>query len=1146
MYRIQLLVHKIQLFINGCDQTDSPLLRDLYNDYIAEIDYLNTRLMQCNALLEEKRSLKAVLLAERFPTLFDIIPLLQTSEVQEFAYLCKRYSLPLPELNWSTFYKLNTIRSQVCSKDELIAEWHSLPVSSLLEDKLILLRLIQKLDPVNLEWKRLLLQNEELFLQDLMEKLHHAVEINDYKLLAEIDSLLSESGLKSKVSPSTIDNVCNILDTAKQNRLHLQADALLTSLENAYNENNLFQYAQIKNQWDMLLNGDNYIPSRDEELRFGKIADYFATQQSEFALGSDYAELSRKIFVLMSRRDDISVEEVELLYNKLCSLGQPVDDKITGFVCAMRNIRDRKIRKAKTKIFLWRFGCIFASFFILLCGGIVTWYLYFQKSFAKSLFESITAGDLQKSKDTVAALKASWLPYLTLSDKLNDYVLLVADQEKDHEKFLVKAKEAEALLQAAPSEDNIEKISELLFACRLQVKNLLSRSYIDDLERQYTDYKEKVAIQNQALIDARIEEIKSIFEDYKQKISLEEFASADDLYRKYHNVLTVLHGYSSFDLEKITDSSRKYLLIPANWLCEKHKILLTKINALNMQSRFADVLKMIDIYEANESLLKHNSLYAENNFPSSHDLKQKNQTQLMQDTLPSLLSLEKELRAATSVEVPDCDDLISSYDKDYQLVKDLSLIPDNLKHKFSRLTSPEIFAKISEAKNLFAIAKSALKEHLANYKDHSSRQKMIDAITAAQNSLNFSKLRGDTASQRRFLGPLGDQIRYLGAIYDCQNGGEFQNDGEEFFIDAFRFNLINKSGVSRFKKLYSKISNIAAYNEANKQVHLVFRDSKLKMHYLKGALRELLATIEESNNSISFEMSGQRISILNKNTITIGAADNKSEPLSVYNNVRFVYPRDISVDTLRNAVEPDQQISSDILGQLSQCSQTIISSDYYKVLDDLRKSRDYSVQRKMEMLAMLLDPVIDGCVNPSHKPPFKNISTSVVIPALQAFYEDFKDKKQEIDSDAEIFDRHEMEQKYASEIEALDLSKVRQLIEILEVEKEHLEFLISRDYNCIGVITNAKGKPVLLEIGDGSYPDGEIWAFDSALQLHLIGVFEGGELKWNDSIQNISSSVAIMPMDNIDTVAAITDYRNRLSELANKKVMESGYLTITR
>lgn len=76
---------------------------------------------------------------------------------------------------------------------------------------MILLRLIQKLDPVNLEWKRLLLQNEKLFLQDLMEKLHHAVEINDYKLLAEIDSLLSESGLKSKVPPSTIDNVCNIL-----------------------------------------------------------------------------------------------------------------------------------------------------------------------------------------------------------------------------------------------------------------------------------------------------------------------------------------------------------------------------------------------------------------------------------------------------------------------------------------------------------------------------------------------------------------------------------------------------------------------------------------------------------------------------------------------------------------------------------------------------------------------------------------------------------------------------------------------------------------------------------------------------------------------------------------------------------------------
>ena len=106
--------------------------------------------------------------------------------------------------------------------------------------------------------------------------------------------------------------------------------------------------------------------------------------------------------------------------------------------------------------------------------------------------------------------------------------------------------------------------------------------------------------------------------------------------------------------------------------------------------------------------------------------------------------------------------------------------------------------------------------------------------------------------------------------------------------------------------------------------------------------------------------------------------------------------------------------------------------------------------------------------------------------------------------------------------------------------------MISRDYNCIGVITNAKGKPVLLEIGNETYPDGEIWAFDSALQLHLIGVFEGGELQWNDSIQNISSSVAIMPMDNIDTVAAITDYRNRLSELANKKVMESGYLTITR
>ena len=120
MNQIRTLSARIEAFVKSADLTNSPLLQQLLQEYAAGVSYVNRRLDQCEELLRNGRAGEAVTVAERCPSLFELVPLLQTPGTLEFFNLCRLYGLSEPPLvNVSVFQALKRASDDPAVQDGL-------------------------------------------------------------------------------------------------------------------------------------------------------------------------------------------------------------------------------------------------------------------------------------------------------------------------------------------------------------------------------------------------------------------------------------------------------------------------------------------------------------------------------------------------------------------------------------------------------------------------------------------------------------------------------------------------------------------------------------------------------------------------------------------------------------------------------------------------------------------------------------------------------------------------------------------------------------------------------------------------------------------------------------------------------------------
>ena len=304
MNKIRTISTRIDRFIKNADLTNSPTLQQIHRDYCEGVMYINERLALCEDLLQKGRIGEAVIMADRTPSLFDLVPIIQAPNIIEFFDVCQIYGLQSPPLiNISVYQSLERSEKSADVKEGLFAELRKLSRTQGSEDKVIILRKIIKLEPYNPEWKRQLKQAESTCVPALIQKAQQAITDRDFIALDALEETLSSHEWELVIPDVVLSKIRRVLNEEEQRQLRIRAKSIIDEVEKAYASQSLIDYNRANSHWKMLCNIDYYVPSEEENHRFA-IADAFFQESKKVAAENEeephIVNINSALFGLMS------------------------------------------------------------------------------------------------------------------------------------------------------------------------------------------------------------------------------------------------------------------------------------------------------------------------------------------------------------------------------------------------------------------------------------------------------------------------------------------------------------------------------------------------------------------------------------------------------------------------------------------------------------------------------------------------------------------------------------------------------------------------------------------------------------------------------------------------------------------------------
>ena len=285
MQKERQVVAQINAFLDSSDWTNSPVSREILAAYTECCVAANRRLEQCSMLLGSRKTAEAVNQAERDPSLFEIVPLLNFPRLAQFLELCDWYDWPMPpQLNMAVFEQLKSASAGMSESGltELVTEYRRIARGGDPLEKVRLLRKIAALDPGNPEWRQNQKQLETELLPDLIDRAKAAIEQEDFTALADLQRELTHPELQIAVPEIVLEKIRRVLDGHRRAELRKRAAAILEEVNQAYSafEQRRLQREEAERQacaatrkrLEFLLDSD---ASRDEvEREYATLAAY--------------------------------------------------------------------------------------------------------------------------------------------------------------------------------------------------------------------------------------------------------------------------------------------------------------------------------------------------------------------------------------------------------------------------------------------------------------------------------------------------------------------------------------------------------------------------------------------------------------------------------------------------------------------------------------------------------------------------------------------------------------------------------------------------------------------------------------------------------------------------------------------------------
>lgn len=411
------LITRVKVFINSSDLTDSPIAQDLYNQYLTLNNGVAKRLVECEAFLQKKQKIEAVVLAQQDPNIFDLIDSLFCPERKKILDLAELYEWRLPDvINIDVVSRIKKAVSEMDSLRPLLSEFRRIARTNQIKDKLLLLREISRMDKGNNEWDLSLVEVENQYLSQLIDQAQSSIQKKDFYRLEEIYEELHHSQWRVTIPTIVKQKIDALIEQYRKKENAKEAAKILKKINVAYATFETTALSDAFLCWDDHCKKTGYIPSKNEQTQLSEARQYLNDEKKKDEIQLRFQKLIECVTVLIN--SSAPLETVEKNYADAESLEQDIPIYISE-----RVKKYRRDVEHKRKVAMFLKGCKIISsaamIIIVLVAGIYFAVLYsIEREQTKNLQAAIKAKNIVKAQSLLHEIEVKH-PRLASSPKIS-------------------------------------------------------------------------------------------------------------------------------------------------------------------------------------------------------------------------------------------------------------------------------------------------------------------------------------------------------------------------------------------------------------------------------------------------------------------------------------------------------------------------------------------------------------------------------------------------------------------------------------------------------------------------------------------------------------------------------------------------------
>ena len=1136
MNNIRNIAERIDNYTRSENLTDSPTLRQIYKDYADGITYLNERLAQCEARLQQGKSGEAVICAEKAPSLFAIVPILQSIDIASFLNICQLYGLPQPPLlNVQVYQALESALGEAGTKEGLLAEFRKLSRTQGSEEKVIVVRKLVNLEPDNSEWPRQLQQAEASCVPVLIQKAKQAIIDNDFNTLGELEEALASPGWRVSIPTVVLEKIKSVLNEERQRQLHVRAEEILAAVEKACATKSLQDYNQAQGQWDMLCNIDYYLPSQEENYRFANASSFFEEKKRMAADENEYNELVRQFHGYMQAPYGLDKNELDRNYRRLAELGRDIPVDISGFVRSQKSQREKQ-EKLRRLLKVTRNATMVVITLLIFASGIFAiWYAIDLKNIRVSLEKALKENDFRQGDQLLERLNKVPVPYEKISARLRDtlkaYEGLKAEQDKGRSfivSFVNSFKDYNDALDKGDYKAAEQTFAD--FSTRLKDFQALKRFTHSTLSE-----KEKNMLEPMNWLLARH---RKLHDDIATALKGEDVKTVESL----------LELYTGSELD-FRDEGGKEIL--------KNSRLTSSAEFKERQAKLKEVLADRKILEDKNRKVK--------------------------EAIAELEAVQGKINR--KLEKKEYADEIAVWFDDFQKKYEEALEITPVAEEHSKTlrdldrTSKEQRERYEDLKKEFEVKQkiALLTDEIGNVGGYDG---LILKINRELNGGNLSD------NEVKLYNTIAFQLECVKKIHNTYGGGEVsigQNTDFPYFQDLAKKTLMESRMNKSIAKVEADLKDFSHFlREFDTKVMLII-DREHKEPWPIELYNWVLQIPRKESGGYGGGIEIQTYKLLYENRAnrwTIGRLNGvvhiKGNSVTLINqgnvkgvmhlrDVDFLYPSTITNKSLREAEYPILELVDNLTKGLKSISRTDFSKEYCELMRSIgkwkwthieqkfyenyikpnQKSESYSMSdlysmhygNKLHLYSIMLLPFVNldsskDVINGKEYKPFD-------FPAIEKYVKEISEiKKRRTKLDEYRWQSlalgHEraFSKSAGSMLASLDLDIVEKIIAYIDIVKTFYDMTLRRRLKPVGIATFEYGNPTFHLGGKLALGDGEVWIMNPGCRMLLAGQCSNGEIKWfsDKAFQSLDASIVLMPEDNINSKEEAAKYIEALRE----------------